>query len=214
MILAKIKAELKDKNATLVAVTKTRTTDAIMELYDVGHKIFGENRVQELLTKYEEMPKDIEWHLIGHLQKNKVKYIAPFVKMIHSVESIELAKSIDKFAAKNDRKIDILIQIKIATEETKFGMQEGELETLILGLKTLAHINIRGVMGMASFTSDTDQVRHEFKHLKSVFDQLKQKHFINEEQFSEISMGMSGDYQIALEEGSTMLRIGSLLFNS
>jgi len=213
MILNKLKSELREKEVTLVAVTKTRTIDAIMELYNSDHKIFGENRVQELVTKYEKMPKDIEWHLIGHLQKNKVKYIAPFVKMIHSVESIELAKTIDKFAAKNDRTIDVLIQLKIATEETKFGLQNEELDSLILDLKTLDNINIRGVMGMASFTDDTDQVRHEFKHLKSIFDKLKKEHFSQDDQFAEISMGMSGDYQIAVEEGSSMVRIGSLLFN-
>lgn len=212
MILHKIKKEVEEKNATLVAVTKTRSVDAIMELYDNGHKIFGENRVQELVTKYEEMPKDIEWHLIGHLQKNKVKYIAPFVKMIHSVESVALATTIDKQAAKHDRQIDILIQIKIATEETKFGLQSEQLDLLITEIKTLDHIKICGVMGMASFTSNTDQVRTEFRHLKSVFDNLKTKHFRDDEQFSEISIGMSGDYQIALEEGSTMVRIGSLLF--
>jgi len=184
-----------------------------MELYDNGHKIFGENRVQELVSKYEKMPKDIEWHLIGHLQKNKVKYIAPFVNMIHSVESVDLAKTIDKQAAKHERVIDILIQLKIATEETKFGLQNKELDSLITQIKTLSHINIRGVMGMASFTSDTVQVRTEFQHLKSVFNSVKTKHFSDDEQFSEISMGMSGDYKIAIEEGSTMVRIGSLLFN-
>lgn len=212
MVLNKIKKELEDKEAILVAVTKTRSVEAIMELYKAGHKVFGENRTQELVMKYKEMPKDIEWHLIGHLQKNKVKYIAPFVNMIHSVESIELAKTIDKFAAKHDRSIDILIQLKIATEESKYGLEVDELENIILELKTLDNIHIRGVMGMASFTSDKDQVRTEFKQLKSSFDNLKNMHFKDDAQFSEISMGMSGDYQIALEEGSTMVRIGSLLF--
>jgi len=212
MILDNIKTQLSEREVTLVAVTKTRSIDAIMELYHACHKIFGENRVQELVTKYEEMPKDIEWHLIGHLQKNKVKYIAPFVKMIHSVESIELAKTIDKQAARFEREIDILIQIKIATEETKYGLQNEDLDSLMTELKPLKHIHIRGVMGMASFTSDTDQVRREFKHLKSVFDSLKQKHFTQDDDFSEISMGMSGDYKIAIEEGSTIVRIGSLLF--
>lgn len=213
MKIIDIKKELEEREATLVAVTKTRSIDAIMQLYDRGHSIFGENRVQELVEKYEKMPKDIEWHLIGHLQKNKVKYIAPFVKMIHSVESIELAQTIDKHAAKHKRTIDILIQLKIATEETKFGLHNEELDSLILELKTLGNINIRGVMGMASFTADQEQVRREFKLLKSIFDQLNNDHFNGDAQFSEISMGMSGDYKIALEEGSTMVRIGSLLFS-
>lgn len=184
-----------------------------MELYEDGHRIFGENRVQELVRKFEEMPKDIEWHLIGHLQKNKVKYIAPFVKLIHSVDSLELAEMIDKQAAKNQRVIDVLVQLKVATEDSKFGLKNEELNEMVVKVKTLEHIRVRGVMGMATFTSDQDQVRQEFQQLKSHFDSVKENHFSEDENFIELSMGMSGDYKIAIEEGSTMVRIGSLLFS-
>lgn len=212
MKIKEIKKELEENEVTLVAVTKTRSIDAIMELYDADHKTFGENRVQELVAKYEEMPKDIEWHLIGHLQKNKVKYIAPFVAMIHSVESVELAQMIDKHAEKNNRQIEVLVQLKIATEESKFGLSNEDLDHMIQELKSLQHIRIRGLMGMASFTADQDQVRTEFATLRSQFDRIKEIYFKDDDSFSEISMGMSGDYQTAVAEGSTMVRIGSLLF--
>lgn len=212
-IYKQIKEDLNTAKATLVAVSKTRTDEEIMELYDLGQRIFGENRVQSLTAKYESLPKDIEWHLIGHLQKNKVKYIAPFVRMIHSIDSFELAEMVDKQAKKNDRIIDILVQVKIATEESKFGLNNKRISETIEKIKGLDNVNIRGMMGMASFTSDEDQVRSEFKQLKSMFDTVKQTSFSDQNDFDVLSMGMSGDYKIALSEGSTMVRIGSLLFN-
>lgn len=212
-IYKQIKEDLNTAKATLVAVSKTRTDEEIMELYDLGQRIFGENRVQSLTAKYESLPKDIEWHLIGHLQKNKVKYIAPFVHMIHSIDSFELAEMVDKQAKKNDRIIDILVQVKIATEESKFGLNNKRISETIEKIKGLDNVNIRGMMGMASFTSDEDQVRSEFKQLKSMFDTVKQTSFSDQNDFDVLSMGMSGDYKIALSEGSTMVRIGSLLFN-
>lgn len=211
--ISTIKAELNKTNATLVAVTKTRSIPDIMKLYDAGHRIFGENRVQELVTKFEEMPKDIEWHLIGHLQKNKVKYIAPFVKLIHSVDSIELAEMINKQAAKHKRVIDILLQLKVAAEESKFGLKYEELNEMVGNVKSLEHVRVVGIMGMATFTSDQDQVKQEFKQLRSHFESIKNNHFKEDEIFTELSMGMSGDYKLAIEEGSTMVRIGSLLFS-
>ena len=204
---------LESKNCKLVAVSKTKPASAIMELYDQGQRIFGENRVQELVEKYELLPKDIEWHLIGHLQKNKVKYVAPFVSMIHSIDNMELLHMVNKKARDNDRTIDILLQIKIATEESKYGF---DIATLLTDLESSAftNVNFRGVMGMASFTDDLDQVRREFQDLSQSFMKLKMQHFSTSSAFSEVSMGMSGDYQIAVEEGSTMVRIGSLLFGS
>jgi pyridoxal phosphate enzyme (YggS family) len=212
-IFNQIQEDLQRHKATLVAVSKTRSDEEILSIYDLGQRIFGENRVQALTEKYESLPKDIEWHLIGHLQKNKVKYIAPFVQMIHSIDSFELAEVVDKQAKKNNRVIDALIQVKVATESTKFGLDESHTSETIEKIKTLQNIRIRGLMGMASFTSDQVQVRSEFKHLKSIFDRLKENVFLNQDNFDVLSMGMSGDYKIALEEGSTMVRIGSLLFN-
>lgn len=211
--LQDINIQLIKTNTALVAVTKTRSIPDIMKLYDLGHRIFGENRVQELVSKYEEMPKDIEWHLIGHLQKNKVKYIASFVKLIHSVDSIELAEMINKQASKNDRIIDVLLQLKVATEDSKFGLKHEELNEMVVKVKSLDHIRVKGIMGMATFTSDQDQVRQEFQQLKSHFDSIKENHFSEDLEFCELSMGMSGDYKVAIEEGSTMVRIGSLLFS-
>ncbi len=208
-----IKTELAKTTTTLVAVTKTRSIPTIMKLYDAGHRIFGENRVQELVTKFEEMPKDIEWHLIGHLQKNKVKYIASFVKLIHSVDSIELAEMINKQAAKHERVIDTLLQLKVAAEDSKFGLKNEELNEMVVQVKSLDHIRVRGIMGMATFTTDQDQVKQEFQQLKSHFDSIKENHFKDKDDFSELSMGMSGDYKLAVKEGSTMVRIGSLLFS-
>ena len=204
---------LESKNCKLVAVSKTKPASAIMELYEHGQRIFGENRVQELLEKHELLPKDIEWHLIGHLQKNKVKYIAPFVSMIHSIDNLELLQMVNKKAKDNDRTIDVLLQIKIASEESKYGF---DIETLLADLDTgsLNNVNFRGVMGMATFTDNLDQVRSEFQSLSLSFRKLKKLHFSTQESFSEISMGMSGDYKLAVEEGSTMVRIGSLLFGN
>lgn len=185
-----------------------------MNLYAQGQRIFGENRVQELVEKHEALPKDIDWHLIGHLQTNKVKYIAPFVRMIHSVDSLRLLVEINKQAAKNERVIDCLLQMDIADESTKFGLDESEVLDLLRSteFKKMQHIRIVGVMGMATFTPDTAQVRDEFRQLAAISKQLKGDFFGENEAFKEISMGMSGDYQIAVAEGSTMVRIGSLLF--
>ncbi len=214
-MLNKILLDLTPYNGRLVAVTKTRTLDVIMELYNNGQRIFGENRVQELVEKEATLPKDIEWHMIGHLQSKKVKNIASFVDCIHSIDSVKLLKVVNKEASKHDRTIDVLLQFKIAEEESKYGF---ELETAKSFLNSdlfdeLKNVRICGVMGMATFTNDETQVRQEFKNLKSIFDQLKKEHFEVDSNFKEISMGMSGDYLIALEEGSTMVRVGSLLFN-
>lgn len=200
----KIKQELSASKATLVAVSKTKPAADILELYNLGQRDFGENYVQELVDKEAALPKDIHWHFIGHLQSNKVKYIAPFVHLIHGVDSASLLKEVNKQAAKNNRIIDCLLQVHIATEETKFGFDEHELN-LLKGLHEFRNINIKGLMGMASFSNDMNLVRNEFKKLKSLYDKLNI-------QFSILSMGMSGDYKIALEEGSNMVRIGSLLF--
>ena len=203
-----------ERAITLVAVTKTRSINAIQSLYDQGHRDFGENRVSELVEKHDVLPKDIAWHMIGHLQTNKVKYIAPFVKMIHSGASLSLLKEINKRAAKNDRIIDVLLQIKIANEEAKSGWDIKELITHFSNkeIQIFENIRIRGVMGMATFTSGEDIIRSEFRNLKSYFDQIKSDYFSKEDYFDTISMGMSGDYKLAALEGSTMFRIGSLLF--
>lgn len=213
-MLTKILTELKPTNTTLVAVSKTKPSSSILEIYHKGQRIFGENRVQELTQKYEELPKDIEWHMIGHLQSNKVKYIASFVRLIHSVESVSLLQEINKQAKKHKRIINCLLQFKIAEEDSKFGLQLKDIKTFLKSsnFKELEHVNIVGVMGMATFTDDTAKVRQEFKTLKNIFDELKAEIFDSKSDFMEISMGMSGDYAIAMEEGSTMVRIGSLLF--
>lgn len=213
-MLEKILTELSQTNTRLVAVSKTKPATAIQEMYLKGQRIFGENRVQELAQKYEELPKDIVWHMIGHLQRNKVKYIAPFVSMIHGVESVALLQEINKQAAKNDRIIDCLLQFKIAEEDSKFGLQIDDIQSFLVSEEytALKNINIVGVMGMATFTDDKTQVKNEFKSLKIIFDDLKNNVFQEKTDFKEISMGMSGDYKIAIEEGSTMVRIGSLLF--
>jgi len=212
-------SELNGK-ATLVAVSKTKPIEDIQALYDLGQRDFGENYVQELVDKAAALPKDIRWHFIGHLQSNKVKYIAPFVYLIHGVDSWALLKEINKQGAKNYRVMDCLLQMHIATEETKFGFSEHELQELS-ELHQLKNVKIVGLMGMASFSDDKDLVRSEFAYLKSLYDSITpftpsgevtaQKEMINE-QLSILSMGMSGDYSIALEEGSNMVRIGSLLF--
>lgn len=215
-MLDEILKDLAISKTTLVAVSKTKPTDAIQKLYDQGQRIFGENRVQEVTWKYEEMPKDIEWHLIGHLQTNKVKYIAPFIRMIHSIDSLKLLKEVNKQAKKNDRVIDILLQFHIASEDTKFGLNLKEARDIIESdfYKNAENINVVGVMGMATFTDNKDQVRREFQSLKKISDTLKTEFFEEKDDFKEISMGMSGDYKIAIEEGSTMVRIGSLLFGA
>ena len=204
------------EHVTLVAVSKTKPIESIQELYDAGQRIFGENRVQELVDKYEVLPKDIHWHLIGHLQRNKVKYIAPFVEMIHSIDSERLLDEVNIQSKKNNRKIKVLLQFYIATEETKFGFDWNEIEELFerRNRETFDSIEFCGVMGMASFSDNENQVRNEFKDLKTIFNQLKQAYFLGSTSFSEISMGMSGDYQMAIEEGSTMVRVGSSLFGA
>ena len=204
--------------ARLIAVTKTKPVDMLMEAYQAGFKRYGENKVQEMVGKYEQMPKDIEWHLIGHLQSNKVKYMASFVAMIHSVDSLKLLQEINKQAAKNSRVIDCLLQVFIAQEETKFGLSEEELEELLVSeeLKSMQNVRIVGLMGMASNTDDEAQVRLEFRGLKQLFDKLNVRatDFPANVDFKEISMGMSGDYLLAVEEGSTLVRVGSAIFGS
>lgn len=209
-----IAAYCKTHHVKLVAVSKTKPISAIQELYAAGQRIFGENRVQEMTEKYNQLPKDIEWHLIGHLQKNKAKYIAPFVSMIHSIDSFELLEIVDLQAKINHRIIPVLLQFHISTEETKFGLSLPESMDLIQNYttKSMEHINICGVMGMASFTEDLDLIRSEFHTLKNIFDTLKEKYFSDDLSFTEISMGMSGDFKIAIEEGSTMVRVGSAIF--
>ena len=204
-----ISKELQLKNVTLVAVSKTKPVEAVQAMYDLRHRDFGENYVQELVDKFAVLPKDIRWHFIGHLQSNKVKYIASFVHLIHGVDSLSLLKEINKQAAKNNRVIDCLLQVHIAEEETKFGFDEQELNELHQ-LQELKNIRVVGLMGMASFSDDMQKVRSEFKKLKSIFNNLKSQ--IPNLQI--LSMGMSADYKIAIEEGSTMVRIGSLLFGS
>lgn len=205
-----VKKELAAKAATLVAVSKTKPAGDIQALYDLGQRDFGENYVQELTDKYGLLPKDIRWHFIGHLQSNKAKYIAPFVHLIHGVDSLSLLREINKQAARQNRIIDCLLQVHIAEEETKFGFGLHELQELH-GLHEMRNVRITGLMGMASFTEDQHKIRNEFHALKKQFDVLKQSSTFNL-QLSILSMGMSSDYKIALEEGSTMVRIGSLLF--
>ena len=200
------------KNITLVAVSKTKPIEQLNEAYDQGQRIFGENKVQEMVDKFEKMPKDIKWHMIGHLQTNKVKYIASFVSLIHGVDSLRLLREINKQATKHNRIIDCLIQIKIATEDTKFGMSLNDLQLLLKSdeFKTLHNIRIKGLMGMASFTTDNHQIESEFKYLKSIFDQIKKKY----SDIEILSMGMSNDYKLATKYGSNMVRIGSHIFGS
>jgi len=198
----------------LVAVSKTKPVEDILEAYNAGHKDFGENRVQELVDKYEKLPKDIQWHMIGHLQSNKVKYIAPFVHLIQGVDKAKLVRVINKEAKKSNRVIDILLQFHIADEETKFGFDFSEARQMLESdeFKQNDNIRIRGVMGMATFTEDMEKVRNEFKELSRLFYELKQRYFSDKPEFSEISMGMTNDYKVALEEGATIVRIGSLIF--
>lgn len=209
-----IREELSKTDTKLIAVSKTKSNPAILSMYEKGQLDFGENKVQELVQKFEHLPEDIHWHFIGHLQTNKVKYIAPFVHLIHSIDSFKILKEINKQAQKNDRVIDCLLQFKIAEEDSKYGLKLDEATAILTSdvYQQMQHIQIIGVMGMATFTDDTEQVRAEFQRLKIIFDQLKAQFFADVLPFQEISMGMSGDYRIAIEEGSTMVRIGTLLF--
>ncbi len=208
-----VKANLPE-SVRLIAVSKTKPTGLLMEAYNCGQRAFGENKVQEMGWKYEELPKDIEWHFIGHLQTNKIKYIAPFVHLIHGVDSFKLLKAIDHEAKKINRVIPCLLQFHIAEEETKFGLSLDEAVEMLSSeeFKQLEYVHLMGVMGMATFTDDENQVRKEFACLKTYFEKLKSDFFDKDADFKEISMGMSGDYLIAVDEGSTMVRIGSTIF--
>ena len=214
IMFTELKRELTSSQTTLVAVSKTKSEAQILELYHQGHRHFGENRVQELCRKHENLPKDINWHLIGHLQTNKVKYVVPFVHMIHSVDSIKVLKEINKQAGKVDRRIKCLLQFRIAEEDSKFGFEAGTISDFFEQNppSALSNIEFCGVMGMATFTDNRDQVRDEFRRLRAIFLDLNRNYFTDEPSFSEISMGMSGDYKIAIEEGSTLVRIGRMLF--
>jgi PLP dependent protein len=207
---------LKVTACKLVAVSKTKSVEEILEAYNAGVRSFGENKVQELLEKYPLLPTDIEWHMIGHLQRNKVKYIVPFIHLIQSVDSLRLLNEINKEGSKNNRIINCLLQMHIAEEESKFGFSEQELMELLNSeeLKDLNNISITGLMGMATFTENEKQIRKEFSYLKNLFERVKDKFHLPNVSFTEISMGMSGDYQIAMEEGSTMIRVGSSIFGS
>jgi len=201
-------------STVLIAVSKTHPSERIREAYEAGQRDFGENKVQELVEKYEGLPKDIRWHMIGHLQSNKVKYIAPFVHLIHGVDSVNLLKEINKQGIKNERQIACLLQFHIAQEDTKFGLSLEEAKALLAGpeFSLLDHVRICGVMGMATFTENTAQIRKEFQNLHAIYQQLKSSYFSSNAEFKEISMGMSDDYPIAMEEGSTLIRVGSKIF--
>lgn len=203
-------------HVTLVAVSKTWPVEDLMEAYEAGQRIFGENKVQEMAEKFEQMPKDIEWHMIGHVQTNKVKYMAPFVKLVHGVDSLKLLTEINRQALKNGRVIDCLLQMHIAEEDTKFGLDEKELQDIIASaeFKELENIRVVGLMGMATFTEDEEQVRKEFTHLKTIFDTLAKQPETPNFKPETLSMGMSGDYKIAVECGATMVRIGSSIFGT
>ncbi|EDM43257.1 hypothetical protein SCB49_00842 [unidentified eubacterium SCB49] len=202
--------DLMPEGVTLVAVSKTKPVSDLMEAYEAGQRIFGENKIQEMASKHEEMPKDIAWHMIGHVQRNKVKYMAPFVNLIHAVDSLKLLKEINKEAAKNNRTINCLLQIKIAEEDSKFGISKADATALLASeiVQDLKNVKIIGLMGMATFTEDKVQIRSEFKSLKEYFNTIKKEH----RNLTQLSMGMSGDFTLAIEEGSTMVRIGSSIF--
>lgn len=209
--LDRIKTSIPD-NVTLVAVSKTKPVADIQEAYDAGHRIFGENKIQEMVSKYDALPKDIQWHMIGHLQRNKVKYMAHFVDLIHGVDSLKTLKEINKQALKHNRTIQCLLQAKIAKEDSKFGLSFDEISEILSSnvLSELSNIKVVGCMGMATFTSDTGQLQEEFSSLKQFFDTLKKKH----SDLTILSMGMSGDYPLAIENGSTMIRVGSSIFGA
>lgn len=209
-----LKNETSVIHVTLIAVSKTKSNDEIMEAYDAGQRLFGENMVQELVEKYESLPKDIQWHLIGHLQSNKVKYIAPFITMIQSADSLKLLQEIDKHAQKNNRVIDCLLQVYIADEETKYGLGFDDVIELLRSeeFAALKHVRIRGMMGIATNTESEKQIKEEFYELKTFFDGIKQSYFRKENSFDTLSMGMSSDYKIAIEQGSNMVRLGSTVF--
>ncbi|MDI1316973.1 YggS family pyridoxal phosphate-dependent enzyme [Flavobacterium sp.] len=210
--LLEIKSALPE-NVTLVAVSKTKPVSDLMEAYEAGQRVFGENKIQEMTEKWEQMPKDIQWHMIGHVQTNKVKYMAEYVNLIHGVDSLKLLQEINKQAAKHNRVIDCLLQMYIANEETKFGLDENELNDILNSaeFQSLENIKVIGLMGMATFTDNQAQIKKEFQNLKTIFDSKKQLSIVNC-QLSILSMGMSGDYKLAIECGSTMVRIGSSIF--
>ena len=203
-------------NVTLIAVSKTKPVSDLQEAYEAGQRIFGENKALEMRDKHQALPTDIQWHFIGHLQTNKIKYIAPFVTLIHAIDSLSLLEAVNKEAAKNNRVIDCLLQFHIAQEETKFGLDMEEAKSMLESesYNNLNNINICGVMGMATFTDNAAQVREEFKNLKNIFETLKENYFKENDSFKEISMGMSDDYLIAIEEGATMVRVGSKIFGA
>ncbi len=209
-----LKNETETIHVTLVAVSKTKSNDDILEAYNAGQRLFGENMVQELVEKYESLPKDISWHLVGHLQSNKVKYIAPFISLIHSVDSLKLLQEINKQAEKNNRVIDCLLQVYIADEETKFGLGFDEIIELLRSdeFTSLKYISIRGLMGIATNTDNEKQIKEEFYELRTFFDGIKQSYFRKQSSFDTLSMGMSSDYKIAIEQGSNMVRLGSTIF--
>lgn len=214
--LETVKKTFKNSACLLVAVSKTKPLEDLKEAYEAGIRDFGENKVQELQDKQPQMPEDVRWHMIGHLQRNKVKYIAPYVHLIHGVDSFKLLKEIDKQGAKVNRQIPVLLQIHIAEEESKFGFDRAELEEMLNNpeFQAMENVEVRGLMGMATFTENQDQVRKEFRGLKSQFEELKSQSLPDFMKMEELSMGMSGDYLIAQEEGCTMVRIGSAIFGS
>ncbi len=213
--IRKLRAEIPG-HVAIIAVSKRKPVKDIMQAYEAGHRIFGENRVQELIEKQALLPGDIDWHMIGHLQTNKVKYIAGFVDMIHSVDSLKLALAIDREADKTGRVIPVLLQVHIADEESKFGFSEDELNSLLDSqeISVLRNIRIDGLMGMATYTEDLEKIRSEFRYLGEVFSRVKNAYFAGSDHFRQISMGMSGDYEIAIEEGSTMIRVGTVIFGA
>ena len=214
--ISKFNQEIAPFNAQLIAVSKTKPNEDLLQAYKANQRDLGENKVQELTRKHEELPKDIRWHMIGHLQRNKVKYIAPFVHLIHAVDSLRLLVEINKQAEKNERVINCLLQVYIAKEESKFGLDEKELEELLNSdqFAELNNIKVVGLMGMATNTDNEEVIRKEFKSLKALFEELKSKYNSDKVELKELSMGMTGDYKIALEEGSTMIRVGSAIFGS
>lgn len=211
--LQRIKSALPPQ-VRLVAVSKTHSAEAILEALAAGQYIFGENKVQELVAKYESLPKEIEWHMIGHLQSNKVKFIAPFVSLIHSVDSLKLLEEIDRQGAKLRRPIHCLLEIRLSTEDTKFGMNRTEVDALLdsFSYRHMGYVRLCGLMGMAAYTDDIQQIKNEFRSLHQMFKELKSRYFSDKEYFKELSMGMSGDYTTAIEEGSTLVRIGTSIF--